>query len=166
MAGAGIGGCGYGGLWWDHSAAWPCRFFHEHTCRDRSCRVEKNVKIYVAVCLHRRLFTFLRHAIILISYDDISDPNYEAYKDWDIWSFILSDVKRLIFWLAIGVLGYFAFIRGNRILRRLCILGIVLFLLLFLAMLVLGRVSSLDDSMIVAVRAISSCLSARIQLAV
>ena len=111
-------------------------------------------------------FTFLRHAIILISYDDISDPNYEAYKDWDIWSFILSDVKRLIFWLAIGVLGYFAFIRGNRSLRRLCILGIVLFLLLFLAMLVLGRVSSLDDSMIVAVRAISSCLSARIQLAV
>ena len=111
-------------------------------------------------------FTALRHLIILLGYDDITDPNYEAYKDWNVHRFILSDVKRLIFWLAIGVLGYFAFIRGNRILRRLCILGIVLFLLLFLAMLVLGRVSSLDDSMIVAVRAISSCLSARIQLAV
>ncbi len=29
-------------------------------------------------------FTIFRHIVILLSYDDIADPNYERYKDWTI----------------------------------------------------------------------------------
>ena len=93
-------------------------------------------------------FTVLIHGNILISYDDISDPNYETYKDWNTWKFILCDIKHLLFWTGIGVLNYFGFIRRNRMIRRLCIAGICGFLLLFFAMMVLCRVTSLSASVL------------------
>lgn len=78
-------------------------------------------------------FTTFIHLCVLLDYDDISSPNYETYKDWNTWTFILSDIKRLVFWLGIGVLNYLAFIRKNKIFRCLCILGICAFFVFFLA---------------------------------
>ena len=86
-------------------------------------------------------FTALVHVIILIAYDDISDPNYEAYADWTLYRFVLSDLRRLMLWLGIGILCYFAFVRKNKWIRRLCILGGCGFTVLFWAMLILCRVT-------------------------
>ncbi len=86
-------------------------------------------------------FTALRHLIILLGYDDITDPNYEAYKDWNVHRFILSDVIRLFIWLGIGILYYFTFIKGNRLLKGLLILGAGVFLILLLLLMVLSAVT-------------------------
>ena len=102
----------YGKIWRDYLSAWPCRSF-----------------------------TALIHENILISYDDISDPNYETYKDWNTWKFILCDIKHLLFWTGIGVLNYLGFIRKNRIIRCLCILGICGFSFLFYAVIILCIIS-------------------------
>ncbi|NBH73644.1 hypothetical protein D3Z51_16855 [Clostridiaceae bacterium] len=89
-------------------------------------------------------FTSLIHLDFSLSYDDISSPNYEIYEDWNLYRFILSDVKRLIFWLGIGVLNYFAFVRQNKWIRRLCILAGGIAIILFLAIMVLCRVTTVD----------------------
>ena len=86
-------------------------------------------------------FTFLTNVIIMISYDDISDPNYETYKDWNTWKLILCDIKHLLFWTGVGALNYFGFIRKNRIIRCLCILGICGFSFLFYAVIILCIIS-------------------------
>ena len=87
-------------------------------------------------------FTALIHENILISYDDISDPNYETYKNWDLRQFILSDLRRLMFWVGIGVLNYFGFIRKNKVIRRLCIFGVCAFFFLLFFVMVFCRVTS------------------------
>lgn len=88
-------------------------------------------------------FTAFRHIIILNGYDDITDPTYEAYKDWDIYRFILSDLIRLFIWLGIGVLYYITFIKGNKLLKRLFFLGAGLFLILLVLLAALSSVTSM-----------------------
>lgn len=73
-------------------------------------------------------FTTCRHLIVLIAYDDIADPNYGIYKDWDVYRLILSDVLRLTFWAGMGVLSCFAFIRKKRILREVVLCVWIVFL--------------------------------------
>lgn len=85
-------------------------------------------------------FTAFRHINFLIGYGDITDPTYEAYKDWDIYRFILSDINRLFIWLGIGILNYIAFIKQNKLLKCLFILEtsafliVMVFLVAFLLM--------------------------------
>lgn len=86
-------------------------------------------------------FTVFFHSIILVDYDDISSPNYEIYKDWNMGRMILSDILRMIIWLGIGAINYLAFIKRQKIIRRLCIWGMwITFILVFL-MVALSKVS-------------------------
>lgn len=87
--------------------------------------------------------TFLIHMCIMLAYDDISAPNYETYKNWDLRQFILSDLRLLMFWLGIGVLNYFGFIRKNKVIRRLCIFGVCAFFFLLFFVMVFCRVTPL-----------------------
>ncbi len=41
-----------------------------------------------------------------IAYDDLADPNYRIYKNWELHDFILNDIMLLAIWLCIGVLLY------------------------------------------------------------
>lgn len=86
-------------------------------------------------------FTALFHSIILIDYDDITSPNYETYKDWNMSRMILSDILRMMVWLGIGVLNYLAFIKRHKIIRGLCIWGIGIAIILFFAIIALCSVS-------------------------
>ncbi len=78
------------------------------------------------------VFTAFIHLLILIAYDDVGGPNYETYKDWEIYDFIWSDVKRLIFWVGIGILNYLAFIRQKKIIKYLIFAGIFVFFALLI----------------------------------
>lgn len=86
-------------------------------------------------------FTAFVHLIVLIAYEDIGGPNYEAYKDWNVYHFILSDVKRLIIWLGIGILNYLVFMKQNKLVKYLFILGVGIILIIIIIMLVLSSVS-------------------------
>ena len=80
-------------------------------------------------------FTAVRHIIVLMGYDDITDPTYEAY--------ILSDMIRLFIWLGIGILNYMAFIKGNKLLKYLFILGAGIFLILMALLAIVSFMTSL-----------------------
>lgn len=43
-----------------------------------------------------------------MAYDDVSDPNYASYKNWELHDFILHDIKTFLIWLFIGILFYLA----------------------------------------------------------
>lgn len=90
------------------------------------------------------VFTAFVHLVVLISYDDIGGPNYEAYKDWDIYDFIWSDVKCLVFWTGIGMLNYLAFIRQKRILKYLIFAGVFVSFILFLMIPLLFSVTPVE----------------------
>lgn len=49
--------------------------------------------------------------IASMAYDDLADPNYWRYENWELCDFVLNDIKRLIIWLFIGVLLYLVFER-------------------------------------------------------
>lgn len=89
-------------------------------------------------------FTVFAHILILMAYDDIGGPNYEEYKNWNIHRFILSDMIRLITWLGIGILNYLAFIKQNKLIKWLFILGVGIFLIAIIIMSVLSSVSTID----------------------
>ena len=88
-------------------------------------------------------FTAVRHIIVLMGYDDITDPTYEAYKNWNVYRFILSDMIRLFIWLGIGILNYMAFIKGNKLLKYLFILGAGIFLILRALLAIVSFMTSL-----------------------
>lgn len=88
-------------------------------------------------------FTAVRHIIVLMGYDDITDPTYEAYKNWNVYRFILSDMIRLFIWLGIGILNYMAFIKGNKLLKYLFILGAGIFLILMALLAIVSFMTSL-----------------------
>lgn len=87
-------------------------------------------------------FTALRHIIILLGYADITDPTYEAYKDWNVYRFILSDIIRLFIWLGIGILIYIAFIKRNRLVKYLFILCASIFLIFMALLLMMSSVTT------------------------
>lgn len=86
-------------------------------------------------------FTALRHIIVLLGYADITNPTYEAYKDWNVYRFILSDIIRLFIWLGIGVLNYIAFIKRNKLLKYLFIVVASIFLILIVVLVGLSSVT-------------------------
>lgn len=88
-------------------------------------------------------FTALRHINILIGYEDVTDPTYEAYKDWNIYRFILSDIIHLFIWLGIGILYYIAFIKQNKFLKCLFLLGTSVFFIFMALLMVLSSMTSL-----------------------
>lgn len=85
-------------------------------------------------------FTVFCHISVLLGYEDITDPSYEVYKNWNIYRFILSDITRLFIWVGIGMLYYIAFIKRNKSLKSLLILGAGVFSIL---MVLLMGVSSI-----------------------
>ena len=88
-------------------------------------------------------FTAIHHIIVLMVYEDVTDPTYEAYKDWNIYNFILSDVIHLFIWLGIGILNYMVFIKRNKLLTRLLTLGAGVLLILMVLLAVLSSVTSM-----------------------
>ena len=84
------------------------------------------------------------HLLILIAYDDVGGPNYDAYKDWGIYDFIWSDVRRLVLWVGIGILNYLAFIRQKRIFKYLIFAGVCVLLVLFLIILFFCSVTPIN----------------------
>ena len=88
-------------------------------------------------------FTAFRHLIFQIGYGDITDPTYEAYKNWNIYRFILSDMIRLFIWLGIGILMYLTFIKQNRLLKRLFLLGAGVFFILIVFFVMASSVVSM-----------------------
>ena len=88
-------------------------------------------------------FIAIHHIIILIGYDDITDPTYEAYKDWSIYDLILCDMIHLFIWLGIGILNYMVFIKRNKLLTRLLILGTGVLLLSIVLLAVSSSVVSM-----------------------
>lgn len=88
-------------------------------------------------------FTAFRHINFQIGFGDITDPTYEAYKDWNIYGFILSDIIHLFIWLGIGILNYIAFIKQNMLLKGLFILEAIVFLILMVSLVVLLSMTSL-----------------------
>ena len=78
-----------------------------------------------------------------MGYEDVTDPTYEAYKDWNIYNFILSDVIHLFIWLGIGILNYMVFIKRNKLLTRLLTLGAGVLLILMVLLAVLSSVTSM-----------------------
>ncbi len=110
------------------------------------CAIWKRTRKYVWIfgCIAGFcFFTAFRHMIILIGYADITDPTYEEYKDWNIYRFILSDIRRLFIWLGIGILYYIAFIRQNKLLKCLFILSASVFLILMALLAVLSSMTSM-----------------------
>lgn len=87
-------------------------------------------------------FTAIAHIHVLVVYEDISHPGYEVYKNWNVQYFILSDVKRLIIWLGVGILNYFVFIKQNRLIKFLFFLGVGIFLIIIILIFALSYVSS------------------------
>ena len=85
----------------------------------------RNVWIFGCLTLFF-LFTVVRHCVFLIAYDDPSDPNYASYKDWTLGRLIFSDFYWLIIWIGIGMINYLAFVKKNKIVRRILIFGIVI----------------------------------------
>ena len=80
-------------------------------------------------------FTIFRHTIILLSYDDIADPNYERYKDWTIYRSILGDIICALIWFWIGVLV----VRHGQLLQKIfSLVMLLLFLSIMLYMILLG----------------------------
>ena len=79
------------------------------------------------------------------TYDDVGGPSYDTYKDWGIYDFIWSDVKRLVLWVGIGILNYLAFIRQKRIFKYLIFAGACVFLLLILIILFFSSSITLID---------------------
>lgn len=78
--------------------------------------------------------TVIAHISFSLAYDDPSAPNYEGYKNWNIYRFILSDIIRLIIWSGIGVLNYLAFIKQNKRLKKLftVVMGLLLIMIMLL----------------------------------
>ena len=88
---------------------------------------------------------FILSIFILSTYDDVGGPSYDTYKDWGIYDFIWSDVKRLVLWVGIGILNYLAFIRQKRIFKYLIFAGACVFLLLILIILFFSSSITLID---------------------
>ena len=88
-------------------------------------------------------FNAFRYVIILSGADDITDPTYEVYKNWNIYHFILSDIIHFFIWLGIGILNYMVFIKRNKLLTRLLTLGAGVLLILMVLLAVLSSVTSM-----------------------
>ncbi len=88
-------------------------------------------------------FNAFRYVIILSGADDITDPTYEVYKNWNIYHFILSDIIHFFIWLGIGILYYFTFIKRNKLLKCLFILGASVFLIFMVLSVVLFSTTSM-----------------------
>lgn len=60
-----------------------------------------------------------------IAYDDLADPNYYHYKDWELVDFILYDIKRFIIWLCIGAVLFLLIKKGPGTLKLVihCAIG-------------------------------------------
>lgn len=86
-------------------------------------------------------FTAFRHISFQIGYGDITDPSYEVYKDWNIYSLIASDIIRLFIWLGIGILNYLAFIKQNKLIKYLFILVTGIFLIFMVLLMVLSSMT-------------------------
>ena len=86
--------------------------------------------------------TVFTHMIVSLAYGDPSDPNYETYKDWNLYRYLLSDIRCLIIWLGIAVLNYFAFVKRNRVVRLVFILGAGAVLMIFALLCVLGAITT------------------------
>lgn len=73
--------------------------------------------------LSAQMLTFTAY----IAYDDPADPNYMHYKDWELKDFILSDIKRLVIWLFIGVILFLILKKGTKKINLAlrCIIGIL-----------------------------------------
>lgn len=89
-------------------------------------------------------FNAFRYVIILSGADDITDPTYEVYKNWNIYHFILSDIIHFFIWLGIGILYYFTFIKRNKLLKCLFILGASVFLIFMVLSVVLFSTTSMQ----------------------
>lgn len=82
------------------------------------------------------VFALFNTFVPFIAYDDISDPNYSRYEDWELPDFILNDIKMLLIWVFIGILIYFRFSKKKSDSfqkadgRTRFILGAVLFVLM------------------------------------
>ncbi len=85
----------------------------------------------------------IHYVNVLLGYADITDPTYEAYKDWTIYHFILSDIVHLFIWLGIGILNYMVFIKQNKLLKRLLTLGTGVVFILMVLLAVLSSVTSM-----------------------
>ncbi len=73
---------------------------------------------YSMVCL---IFAIFSTAIAAIAYDDPSDPNYRIYAGWELWDFVLQDIKTLAVWALLGALLCFVFgRRGSGPVKRIC----------------------------------------------
>ena len=62
-------------------------------------------------------FTVISHVSFFIEYGDLTAPNYERFKNWNIYRFILSDVIRLFIWGGIGILNHLAFIKRHKLIK-------------------------------------------------
>lgn len=80
-------------------------------------------------------FATISTFVAYLAYDDLSHPQYDEFKNWGLYDFILHDVKTLIIWLAIGFLLYFLsennVIKGN-VKKKIiwAVIGVVVVLLL------------------------------------
>ena len=73
-----------------------------------------------------------------IAYDDLADPNYRIYQNWELHNFILNDIIFLIIWLCIGVLLYLLlnWYRKSIKTRRAVVLGLITGIVLAIMMVV------------------------------
>lgn len=88
------------------------------------------------------IFTAYFYMHVLLVYDDISHPSYEAYKNWNIQKFIVSDVKRFFIWLGIGILNYLVFVKQNKLIKYLFFLGVGMFLTIIIIIVALSSVTT------------------------
>ncbi|MBQ9990627.1 MAG: hypothetical protein IJP31_06775 [Lachnospiraceae bacterium] len=60
-------------------------------------------------------FEGMRHGMIGIAYDDISDPNYGTYGGWTLTDFIVSDIRHLLVWAVIAFICYLGFEKRKKL---------------------------------------------------
>ena len=82
------------------------------------------------------IFAFTGTATAYIAYDDIADPNYWIFKNWNLQDFVFNDIKMLIIWLFISALVYWVLGRKER--KRSIKIGfaavVIVLIILFVAL--------------------------------
>lgn len=75
--------------------------------------------------------------VAYVAYDDLSHPQYDKFENWELYDFILHDIKTLIIWLLIGLVFYF--VSKSDVIKKiikmryiLVLIGIVAILLLII----------------------------------